>query len=160
MEHNKYNQLKAAIQRRAESLKTPPKDNETNKRQMDDAIKSLRKKRKKLVSEYLVAEGFTNTRNEAEIVVNLMSDHWFEATEATKALVRGLKVQGAAQKQLAHEDRRAEAKRRAEERSAQLERERRYAEERRENPDLLRREAQKRTLPTRMERAAKRLGFE
>jgi hypothetical protein len=35
-----------------------------------------------------------------------------------------------------------------------------YAQERRANPELIKKEARKRTLPSRMERAAQKLGFE
>jgi hypothetical protein len=61
---------------------------------------------------------------------------------------------------MAQEDRKREAERRAEERKAEREKELEYVQKRRQNPEILKKEAQKRTLPTRMERAAKRLGLD
>jgi hypothetical protein len=77
MDSKKFSHLKAAIRKRSESLKTPPKDNQTNRRQMDNEIQGLRKDRKKIVSEYLVTEGFADSFKDANIMITLMSEQWF-----------------------------------------------------------------------------------
>jgi hypothetical protein len=169
MDTSSYEELKRAIERRSNSLKTPPRKNQTNKAQTEQELIGLRKDREKLVKEevlgYLINEGFADTEANAEALVDVMSEQWFssilEAIAATRATVRGYqKIPGSAQRQKALEDRKEEAKRRAEERKAQVEKEREYARQRRENPNILKREAQKRTLSTRMERAAERLGLD
>jgi hypothetical protein len=166
------NKLKAAIARGAESLKTPAKEGQTHSRQTDDAHKKrkeitaeLAKESYEVVADYLFSEGYANSFESALIVADVISDEWFddilEATAATRATVRGRgRVPGAAQRATATNDRKAEAKARADDRRAQLETERKYAEERRNNPAILTKEARKRTLSTRMERAAQKLGLQ
>jgi hypothetical protein len=166
------NKLKAAIKSGAESLKTPAKEGQTHNRQTADAHKKrkertaeLAKESYEVVADYLFAEGYANSFESALIVADVISEDWFidilEATAATRATVRGRgKVPGASQRAVSREDRKAEAKARADERRAQLEAERKYAEERRNNPTILKKEAQKRTLSTRMERAAQRMGLQ
>jgi hypothetical protein len=166
------NKLKAAIARGAESLKTPAKEGQTHSRQTADAHKKrkertaeLAKESYEVVADYLFSEGYANSFESALIVADVISDEWFsdilEATAATRATVRGRgRVPGASQRAVSREDRKAEAKARADERKAQLEAERKYAEERRNNPAILKKEAQKRTLSTRMERAAQRMGLQ
>jgi hypothetical protein len=166
------NKLKAAIKRGAESLKTPAKEGQTHNRQTADAHKKrkertaeLAKESYEVVADYLFSEGYANSFESALIVSDVISAKWFgdilEATAATRATVRGRgKVPGASQRAVSREDRKAEAKARADERRAQLEAERKYAEERRNNPAILKKEAQKRTLSTRMERAAQRMGLQ
>ncbi len=82
-----------------------------------------------------------------------------EAIAATRATTRGRKITGAAQKITAQNDRREEARARQREREAQRQRDIEYAQERRANPELIKKEARKRTLPSRMERAAQKLGL-
>jgi hypothetical protein len=82
-----------------------------------------------------------------------------EAIAATRATTRGRKIPGAAQKITAQNDRREEARARQREREAQRQRDIEYAQERRANPELIKKEARKRTLPSRMERAAQKLGL-
>ena len=166
------NKLKAAIARGAESLKTPAKEGQTHSRQTVDAhterkkkIAELSKESYELVADYIFTEGYANSFESALIVADVISDEWFsdilEATAATRATVRGRgRVPGAAQRATATNDRKADAKARADERRAQLEAERKYAEERRNNPTILKKEARKRTLSTRMERAAQRMGLQ
>jgi hypothetical protein len=166
------NELKAAIERGAESLKRPAKDGQTHNRQTADAHAKRRKEVAKLVNssyevvaDYLFTEGYSNSFESALIVADVISDEWFddilEATAATKATVRGRgRVPGASQRAVSREDRKAEAKARADERIAKLEAERKYAAERRNNPAILTKEARKRTLSTRMERAAQKLGLQ
>jgi hypothetical protein len=163
--------LKAAIERGAESLKRPAKNGQTHSRQTVDAhterkkkVAELAKEYYEVVADYLFTEGYAVSFESALIVADVISDEWFsdilEATAATRATVRGRgRVPGASQRVVSREDRKAEAKARADERRAQLEAERKYAEERRNNPAILKKEAQKRTLSTRMERAAQRMGL-
>jgi hypothetical protein len=165
MDTKSYEELKRAIERRSNSLKNPPRKNQTNKAQTEQELMGIRKDRAKLVKEYLVNEGFAKSLESAEVIADVMSEQWFsnilEAIEATRATVRGYqKIPGSAQRQKAIEDRREEARKRAEERKAQIESDREYARQRRENPDILKKEAQKRTLASRMDRAAQRLGIE
>ena len=82
-----------------------------------------------------------------------------EAIAATRATTRGRKIPGAAQKMTAQNDHKEEAKARQREREVQRQRDIEYAQERRANPELIKKEARKRTLPSRMERAAQRLGL-
>jgi hypothetical protein len=164
--------LKAAIARGAESLKNPAKEGQTHSKQTAVAhterkknVAKLSKESYELVADYIFTEGYANSFESALIVADVISDEWFsdilEATAATRATVRGRgRVPGAAQRVTATNDRKAEAKARADERRAQLEAERKYAEERRNNPSILKKEAQKRTLSTRMERAAQRMGLQ
>ena len=163
--------LKAAIARGAESLKKPANEGQTHSRQTVDAhterkkkVAELAKESYEVVADYLFSEGYVNSFESARIVADVISEEWFgcilEATAATRATVRGWgRVPGASQRAVSREDRKAEAKARADERRAQLEAERKYAEERRNNPAILKKEAQKRTLSTRMERAAQRMGL-
>ena len=164
--------LKAAIKRGAESLKEPAKEGQTHNRQTEDAHKERRERTKEIinssyemVADYLFQEGYADSFENALIVADVISHEWFsgilEATAATRATVRGRgRVPGAAQRATATNDRKAEAKARADDRRAQLETERKYAEERRNNPAILTKEARKRTLSTRMERAAQKLGLQ
>jgi hypothetical protein len=165
MDTASYEELKRAIERRSNSLKNPPRKNQTNRSQTEQELRTLRSERKRIVKEYLVTENYAESYNSADVMFETMSEKWIsqilEATPATRATVRGIpKVPGAAQKLRAREDRREDALKRAEERRAEREREREYARERRENPQILKIEAQKRTLASRMERAAQRLGIE
>lgn len=89
------------------------------------------------------------------------NDFITEAIAARRATVRGRKLNpGATQREISRQDRKAEAQARAEERKRTAERDAEYARERRENPEILRKEAQKRTLSTRMARAAAKMGID
>jgi hypothetical protein len=166
------NRLKEVIRRGAEELKKPAKEGQTHSRQTADAHKERRAKVAKLinssyemVANYLFQEGYANSFENALVVADVISDEWFgdilEATSATRATVRGRGRQpGSAQRAIAREDRRREAEERAAETRRKLEADREYAATRRANPNILKTEAQKRTLSTRMERAAQRLGLQ
>lgn len=92
-------------------------------------------------------------------------DFLTEARAATRATVRGRRLDpGATQRAVARADRRAEALDRAKKKREREEQERlqnqQYVELRKANPEILRKEAQKRTLASRMASAAKRLGLD
>jgi DNA polymerase elongation subunit (family B) len=80
MEDKKYQELKKAIARRSNSLKNPPKHNQTNRSQTEREVEGMRKDRKKLMKEqvidYLVTKGFADTITEAEKIANVMSENW------------------------------------------------------------------------------------
>ena len=170
MDSEKFKELKNAIKDMGKSLAKAP-ENGTNLSQTNRARGAMRNTTKELVNssyevvaDYLFQEGYAVSFESALIVADVISDEWFddilEATAATRATVRGRgRVPGASQRVVSREDRKAEAKARADERRAQLEAERKYAEERRNNPAILKKEAQKRTLSTRMGRAAQRIGL-
>jgi hypothetical protein len=159
MDSEQFKQLKNVIHQHSKNLSQPPKKGETNKSQTERELQNIRAKRKK-IAEQLVQEGYADSYNDAEVLIDVMSPTILEAISATKATVRALRERGAAQKRMAQEDRKREAERRAEKRKAEREKELEYVQKRRENPEILKKEAQKRTLPTRMERAAKRLGLD
>lgn len=159
MDTNQFKELKNTIRRHSKNMSQPPKKGETNRSQTERELESLRTERKK-IAEQLVQEGYADSYSDAEVLINVMSPNLFEAISATKATVRALPVRGAAQQRMAKEDRRREAQKRAEERKAEREKELEYVQKRRENPTLLKKEAQRRTLSTRMERAAQRLGLD
>jgi hypothetical protein len=171
MDSEKFKELKNAIKDNGKSLAKAP-ENGTNLSQTNRARGAMRNTTKELVNssyevvaDYLFQEGYAVSFESALIVADVISDEWFddilEATAATRATVRGRgRVPGAAQRATATNDRKAEAKARADDRRAQLETERKYAEERRNNPAILTKEARKRTLSTRMERAAQKLGLQ
>jgi hypothetical protein len=164
MDSQKFSKLKAAIKSRAESLKKSPNENETHHSQTKREVENMRSERKK-IAEHLVSKGLTESFEDAEAIVDVMSEQWYndllEATSATRATVRALdKKRGLSQRLQAIEDRKADARQRAEERQKQRDKELEYVQTRKQNPELLRKEAQKRTLSTRMARAAQRLGLE
>lgn len=160
MDSEQFKQLKNVIHQHSKNLAQPPREGETNKSQTEKELQNIRAQRKK-IAEQLVQEGYADSYNDAEVLIDVMSPTILEAISATKATVRALsRVRGAAQQRMAQEDRKREAQRRAEERKAEREKELEYVQKRRKNPEILKKEAQKRTLPTRMERAAKRLGLD
>lgn len=167
MAESKVSRIVSAIKSESEKLKDPDVS-------WNEIRKNIKAKRDaimkettayEMVADYLFNEGYAGSFEDALIVADVISEDWYdeivEATSATRATVRGrVRVPGSAQRATAREDRKAEARARAEERNRQQEAERKYAEERRTNPEILKKEAQKRTLVTRMERAAARMGLQ
>lgn len=116
------------------------------------------------VIDYLISEGYADSYESAiEIYENMSYDWLEEAREATRATTRGRRVPGGAQRAAAREDRKEAARERIAARKAAEEAKRReereYVETRRQNPQILRKEALKRTLASRMSAAAERQGF-
>lgn len=171
MDSEKFKELKNAIKDKGKSLAKGPTSG-TNLSQTNTARAAMRNTTRELVNssyeivaDYLFNEGYADSFESALIVADVISEEWFgdilEATAATRATVRGRgRVPGAAQRATAQNDRRAEARARAAERQAQLDADKQYAEKRRKNPGILKKEAQQRTLSTRMERAAARMGLQ
>lgn len=169
MEKTKAQKIIAMIQQHSDTLKNPPKDDETAMGQFNKTLENIRIKRNKIfkedVADYLFQEGYASSFDNALVLSDAISESWFthilEAIPARRATVMGInRIPGAAQRAVSREDRRAAALARREERKAAIKRDREYAEKRRKNPKLLAQEAQKRTLPQRMARAAERLGLE
>lgn len=157
------------IQQHSDTLKNPPEGEETARGQLNKTLERIRKRRDEIVKEdvadYLFQEGYASSFDNALVLSDAISESWFthilEAIPARRATVRGInKIPGAAQKAVSREDRRADALARRREREEETERDRQYASERRQNPSILTKEARKRTLKSRMEKAAERLGLE
>lgn len=167
MAESKVSRIVSAIKSESEKLKDPNVSwNEIRKniKAKRDAIMKETTAYER-VADYLFNEGYAGSFEDALIVADVISEDWYEkiieATSATRATVRGrVRVPGSAQRATAREDRKAAARERAEARRRQEEADISYAKERRTNPQLLQREAQKRTLSTRMERAAASLGLQ
>jgi hypothetical protein len=76
MEDRKYQELKRAIERRSKSLKNPPKNNQTNRTQMQKETEGMRKEREHIMKEYLMKEGYADNEYSAEKISEVMSAKW------------------------------------------------------------------------------------
>lgn len=95
MDKDKFKKLKASIKKHSESLKNPPKENQTNKRQYDDTLEKIRTERKsimnssyEMVADYLFTEGYVSSFEDALIVADCISEEWYNEIVESKDLVQ------------------------------------------------------------------------
>jgi hypothetical protein len=84
MDSEQFKQLKNVIHQHSKNLAQPPKKGETNKSQTEKELQNIRAQRKK-IAEQLVQEGYADSYNDAEVLIDVMSPTILEAISATKA---------------------------------------------------------------------------